>query len=103
MDNFQNYQTHYYKKNQYKIKDALLQRKKYEKRSNQVQTRRSKLENHRFGREIKDLNNLTEISNQTNSQICKFGEILSKINKYPEEYTYKDNINLEYKIPSIKK
>ena len=103
MDNFQNFQTHYYKKNQYKIKDALLQRKKYEKRSNQVQTRRSKLENHRFGREIKDLNNLTEISNQTNSQICKFGDILSKINKDPEEYTYKDNMNLEYKIPSINK
>ena len=103
MDNFQNIQSHYYKKYQYKIKDALLQRKKYEKRTNQIQIQRSKMENRKFGKEIKDLNNLTEISNQTNAQISKIGEILSKINKDPDKYFYKDNINLEYKIPSINK
>ena len=109
MDNIYNYQTHNYKKCQYRIKDIMIPKKKYKKRSNQFQIRSNKMENRRFGKEIKDINNLTEMPNDSNNNISQIGEVLSKIKKEKKNFNYKDNINLNFnndlnnKIPSINK
>ena len=109
MDNIYNYQKNNYKKCKYRIKDIMIPKKKYEKRSNQFQIRRNKMENRRFGKEIKDINNLTEMPNDSNNNISQIGEVLSKIKKENKNINYKGNINLNFnndlnnKIPSINK
>jgi len=100
MDNYLNVQS-YYNKYQYRAKDIVLPRKKYEKRTKQNHIYRNKMENRYFGKEIKDINNLTEMLNQSNNQVNKIGEMLSKINKDIDKNRYKDNISLGIKIPSI--
>ena len=107
MDNIYNYQCHYYKKSQYRIKDIMIPKKRYEKRNNNFQIRRNKIENRRFGKEIKDINNLTEIQNVSNCTVTQIGEIISKIKKENGKFNYKDNFNLNYNNlnynnPSIK-
>ena len=101
MDIFSKFQANHYKKCQYKISDIMLNKKKYEKRNNLMQICKNKMENRRFGREIKNINYLTEIQNSLNSEVSKIGEILSKINKYSDRYNYKANINLENKMTSM--
>ena len=103
MDSYLNIQSHYIKKSQNGVKDFILPRKKYEKRNNKVQIYRNKMENRRFGKEIKDINNLTEMQNQTNSQITRISDILSKMNKDIEKSKNRDKISLGVKIPSITK
>ena len=103
MDSYLNIQSHYIKKSQNGVKDFILPRKKYEKRNNKVQIYRNKMENRRFGKEIKDINNLTEMQNQTNSQITRISDILTKINKDIEKSKNRDKISLGDKIPSITK
>ena len=103
MDSYLNIQSHYIKKSQNGIKDFILPRKKYEKRNNKVQIYRNKMENRRFGKEIKDINNLTEMQNQTNSQITRISDILSKMSKDIEKSKNRDKISLGVKIPSITK
>ena len=103
MDSYLNIQSHYNKKPINRVKDIIIPKKKYDKRSKQIQVCRGNLENRRFGKEIKDINNLTEIPCQSNSQVSKIGEILSKINKDADKTKYKDNICIGIKIPSINK
>jgi len=103
MDSYLNIQSHYIKKPQNGVKDFILPRKKYEKRNNKVQIYRNKMENRRFGKEIKDINNLTEMQNQTNSQITRISDILTKMNKDIEKSKNRDKISLGVKIPSITK
>ena len=103
MDSYLNIQSHYNKKPINKVKDIIIPKKKYDKRNKQIQIYRGKMESRRFGKEIKDLNNLTELPCQSNSQVTKIGEILSKINKDADKTKYKDNICIGIKIPSINK
>ena len=103
MDSYLNIQSHYNKKAINRVKDIIIPKKKYDKRNKQIQICRNKMENRHFGKEIKDINNLTEIPCQSNSQVTKIGEILSKINKDADKGKYKDNICIGIKIPSINK
>ena len=102
MDSYINIKSHYIKKSQNGVKDFIIPRKKYEKRNNKVQINRNKMENRRFGKEIKDINNLTEMQNQTNSQITRINDIFSKMSKDLENKN-RDKISLGAKIPSITK
>lgn len=103
MDNIYYCKSLYNQKGQHRIKDILIPKKKYEKRSNQLQINRNNIENRRFGKEIKDINNLTEINNNSNSNISQIGEILYKIKKENRTINYKDNSTLNIKIPSFNK
>ena len=103
MDSYLNIQSHYNKKPINRVKDIIIPKKKYDKRNKQIQICRAKMESRRFGKEIKDINNLTEMPCQSNSQVTKIGEILSKINKDADKSKYKENICIGIKIPSINK
>ena len=101
MDALLNIQSQFYNKFRYKIKDIILPRKKYEKRTKQMHICHNNMENRRFGKEIRDINNLTEIQNQSNSQISRIGEILLKLNKDADKSINRSNNYLGYKIPPI--
>ena len=103
MDSYINIKSHYIKKSQNGVKDFIIPRKKYEKRNNKVQIYRNKMENRRFGKEIKDINNLTEMQNQTNSQITRISDIFTKMSKDLEKSKNRDKLSLGAKIPSITK
>ena len=103
MDNFLIFQSHFYKKFQYKIKDLLLHKKKYEKRKNQIQIVKNKMEHRKFGKDIQNLYNITEISNQSISEISEIREKYSQKNEYADKNSYIDKINLEKKMISLNK
>ena len=63
--------------------------KKYKKNIKQISLYRHKDEPRKFGKEIKDYNNLTGIYNQSNTQISQINDILTRINK--EKNKYKEN------------
>ena len=103
MDNFLIFQSHFYKKFQYKIKDLLLHKKKYEKRKNQIQIVKNKMEHRKFGKDIQNFYNITEISNQSISEISEIREKYSQKNEYADKNSYIDKINLEKKMISLNK
>ena len=101
MDGYLNIQSQFCSKCNQSIKDIILPRKRYEKRNKQINIYRNRMESRRFGKEIKDINNLTENNNQSISHISKISELLSKINKDVDKAINKENICLESKIPHI--
>ena len=101
MDGCVNIKSQFCPKCNNSTKDIILPRKRYEKRNKQINIYRNRMENRRFGKEIKDINNLTENNNQSISHISKIAQILSKINKDVDKVVNKENIYVEHKMPKV--